>query len=94
MKEQLGKIEKVLVVVSPLEAAVIIKLREFDYGEMTIKKREGKPYQIVKGGTELLSEKSGLNLKDAIAIPPELDISEKSVGDILSKLNLRQYASK
>ena len=92
MKE-LNEIRKVLVAVTTLEAAVLMKLREFDYGEMTIKKRQGKPYQIVKGGTEILDEKSGLNLKDAIAIPPGLDVSDESIGDILSKLNLREYAS-
>jgi len=81
--EELKEIHKVLVAITTLEAAVIIKLREFEYGEMTIKKREGKPYQIVKGGTEILDANSGLELEDAIAIPPGLDIS---------KLNLRQYA--
>ena len=86
--ERLREIKNVLVSVTTLEAAVILKLREFDYGEMTIKKREGVPYQIVKGGTEILDERSGLNLEDAIAIPPGLDISNKSVSDILSKLNL------
>jgi len=91
--EELNEIKKVLVAVSTLEAAVLIKLREFDYGEMTIKKRQGKPYQIVKGGTEILEEKSGLDLKGAIAIPSELDVSDESIGDILSKLNLREYAS-
>jgi len=92
--EELREIHKVLVTVTTLEAAVLLKLREFDYGEMTIKKREGKPYQIIKGGTEILDEKSGLDLEDAIAIPPGIDISDKSVSDILSKLSLRQYAGK
>ena len=93
MKE-LSEIKKVLVSVTTLEAAVLIKLREFDYGEITIKKREGKPYQIVRGGTEILDEREGLNLKDAIAIPPGLDVSNESVSDILSKLNLTEDAGK
>ena len=91
---ELREIKKVLVAVTTLEAAVIKKLREFDYGEMTIKKREGKPYQIVKGGTEILDERSGLDLEDVIAIPPGIDTSDESMGDILSKLNLRQYVGK
>jgi len=93
MERPCGEIKNVLIAVTTLEAAIIAKLREFDYGQMTIKKREGKPYQIVKGGTELLKEETGLNLEDAIAIPPEVEVLGKSVSDILSNLNMREYAS-
>jgi len=92
--ERPKEIQSVLVTVTTLEAAVILKLREFDYGEITIKKREGKPYQVVKGGTEILDESTGLDLEDAIAIPPGLDITDKSVSDILSKLYLRKNANR
>ena len=82
----LKEIKKVLVEVTPLEAAVLMKLREFEYGEMTIKKKEGKPYQIVKGGTEILDERLGLNLEGAVVIPPGTDL----VG-MLSKLSDKEY---
>ena len=87
----LPEIKSVLLIVTPLEAAVIAKLREFDYGEMTIKKREGLPYQVIKGGCEILTRRMGMNIKDAIVIPPELDISGKSSGEVLSKLREGEY---
>ena len=82
----LPEIKNVLLIVTPLEAAVIAKLREFEYGEMTIKKRDGVPYQIVKGGSEILTRRMGMNIEDAVAIPPEIDISGKSAAEVLSKL--------
>ena len=90
----LQKIKHVVLTVTPLEAAVIAKLREFEYGELTIKKKEGKPYQIVKGGTEILEARVGLNLKGVMAIPGGMDVEDMTIGDILSKLSDSEYGGR
>ena len=62
-------ISKVAVVLTPQEAVVIAKLREFDFGEIVIKKKNGEPYQIIVSKSTIVTYDEGLDLKDGLAIP-------------------------
>ena len=53
---------KILVLVSPLEAALIKKLREYDFGEFKVVKQDKEPRRVVIGGSEYLKEEDGMAL--------------------------------
>jgi hypothetical protein len=72
-------ISKIAVILSPQEAVVIAKLREFDYGDMTIKKKDGNPYQIVVSKSTIVTYEEGLNLKDGLALPKGSELAKKEV---------------
>ena len=68
-KSESQSIVKIAVILTPEEAVVISKLREFDFGEMIIKKKEGLPYQIVVSKSSIVRYEEGLDLKEGLAIP-------------------------
>jgi len=72
-------ISKIAIVLTPQEAVVIAKLREFDYGEMVIKKKDKEPYQIIVSKSSIVTYEEGLNLKDGLAIPKDNPLSQKEV---------------
>ena len=53
---------KILVLVSLLEAALIKKLREYDFGEFKVIKQDKEPRRVVIGGSEYLKEEDGMTL--------------------------------
>ena len=69
MPERL-KIKKVLAVLTPMEAALIKMAREHEFGEGTFKMRDGQPFQMFFTSSKILEEKEGLDLEDAVVIPP------------------------
>lgn len=72
-------ISKIAVVLTPQEAVVIAKLREFKYGEMMIKKKDDSPYQIVVSKSSIVRYEDGLNLEDGLALPADNPLSEKEI---------------
>lgn len=72
-------IKKVAVVLTPQEAVVIRQMREFDFGEMVIKKRSGQPYQVVVSKSTIVRYEEGLELKESLAIPPGSELESKEV---------------
>jgi len=72
-------IVKIAVVLTPEEAVVISKLREFDYGEMVIKKKNDTPYQIIVSKSTIVTYEEGLNLKEGLAIPRGNALADKEV---------------
>ena len=48
--------------VSLLEAAMIIKLRKYDYGDFEIVKIKGDPSRVIFKGSEILKESEGMVL--------------------------------
>jgi len=77
--EKAQPITKVAVILTPQEAVVIKKLREFDFGELLIKKRGGQPYQILASQSTLVRYEEGLNLEDALAIPQGSELENKEI---------------
>lgn len=72
-------ITKVAVILTPQEAVVIKKLREFEFGELTIKKREGRPYQILASQSTLVRYEEGLELEESLGIPGDSDLADKEI---------------
>lgn len=59
-------IHKVTITVSLLEASMIRKLREYEFGQFTIYKNAGQPNRIVIGGSEMLNEQDGMEIAENI----------------------------
>jgi hypothetical protein len=59
-------IPKVNLKVSPLEAAMIKKLREYHYGTFRITKLDGEPRRIIIEGSETLKEVDGLTIAEDV----------------------------
>ena len=55
---------RILVLVSLLEAALIKKLREYDFGEFKVIKQDKEPRRVVIGGSEYLKEEDGMTLEN------------------------------
>lgn len=53
---------KITIEVSSLEAALIKRLRKFEFGTLTIHKIKGEPRRIEVGTSEMLSDKEGSTL--------------------------------
>lgn len=51
---------QVIVTVSLCEAAMIYKLRKFDFGDFRIVKIGGEPRRLVVGGSEMIKPEDGL----------------------------------
>jgi len=54
--------QKIIIEVSLWEAAMILKLRKYDYGEFKIVKMNGNPTRIIFEGSEMLKADDGLIL--------------------------------
>jgi hypothetical protein len=89
-------ITKVAVILTPQEAVVIKKLREFDFGELLIKKREGKPYQVLASQSTLVRYEEGLELKEGLAIPEDSELASKEIVslDDIAKLFTKENGKK
>ena len=72
-------ITKVAVNLTPQAAVVIKKLREFDFEELLIKKRAGKPYQILVSQSTLVNYEEGLNLEGSLGIPADSALANKEI---------------
>lgn len=57
-----NKQKEILVKVSLLEAAMLLKLRKYDYGDFRIIKMAGNPTRIIFEGSEMLKESDGIVL--------------------------------
>jgi len=57
---------KILIEVSPLEAALLYKLRKYAYGKFTVYKIKDEPKRVEIGGSEILNEKDGLKLSTSL----------------------------
>ena len=63
MAKNLQNIKKEIIIkVSLLEAAMILKLRKYNYGEFRIIKMNGNPTRIVLEGSEMLKASDGMAL--------------------------------
>lgn len=65
-------ISKIAVVLTPFEAAVIGKLRDFDFGELIIKKKEGAPYQVICSKSSIVRYEDGLDLPESFGLTDEM----------------------
>ena len=85
-------ISKVAVVLTPQEAVVIAKLREFDFGEMIIKKKNSEPYQIIVSKSSIVTYEEGLNLEEGLAIPRGNILENKEIVslDDIAKLFIKK----
>lgn len=85
-------ISKVAVVLTPQEAVVIAKLREFDFGEMIIKKKNKEPYQIIVSKSSIVTYEEGLNLEEGLAIPRGNILENKEIVslDDIAKLFIKK----
>jgi len=54
--------KEIIIKVSLLEAAMILKLRKYNYGEFKIIKMNGNPTRIVLEGSEMLKASDGMAL--------------------------------
>ena len=63
--------KEIIIKVSLLEAAMILKLRKYNYGEFKIIKMNGNPTRIVLEGSEMLKASDGMVLS--------LDIDKSSM---------------
>ena len=54
--------KEIIIKVSLLEAAMILKLRKYNYGEFKIIKMNGNPTRIVLEGSEMLKASDGMVL--------------------------------
>ena len=72
-------ISKIAVVLTPQEAVVIAKLREFEYGDMIIKKKDNAPYQIIVSKSSIVRYEEGLNLKDGLALPADNPLADQDI---------------
>ena len=77
--EKAKPITKIAVILTPQEAVVIKKLREFDFGELLIKKREGKPYQVLASQSTLVRYEEGLELEGSLGIPSDSKLAKMEV---------------
>lgn len=55
-------VPKITIVVSLYEAALIKKLREFQFGMFTVHKDNNEPRRVVMGGSEMLNMRDGKDL--------------------------------
>lgn len=65
-------IKKIAVILTPFEAAVVGKLRDFDFGELIIKKKDGAPYQVITSKSSMVRYEEGLNLPGSFGLTEEM----------------------
>lgn len=81
------EIKKLAVVVSPFEAAILGKLRKFDFGELLIKKKEGQPYQVITSASTIVRYEEGLELPDSYALTEEMMGGKVDLNKLFTKFD-------